>query len=148
MILRLHGQAGHVAHRSVTMSASPSNSKISTRKHEKYTVSIVKRSYDKTYYNTYIIRLIMISAVYTGVRARPSRSRGCRSVRSRCRHARFVAVTFLRGFDGVIVFFVFFPMCVSLFERNNRKKKNTRFSSSPDRFGADRVRRVPYASRK
>lgn len=78
MVLRLHGQAGHVA-----MSASPSNSKISTRKHEKYTVSIVKRSYDKTYYNTYIIRLIMISAVYTGVRARPSRSRGCRSVPGR-----------------------------------------------------------------
>lgn len=70
-----------------------------------------------------IIRLIMISPVYTGVRARPSRSRGCRSVRSRCRHARFVTVTFLRGFDGVIVFFFrFFSHVCSPFERNDRKK--------------------------
>lgn len=44
MTLRLHhGYARHVAYRSVTLSASPSNSTISTRKHEKYTPSIVKR---------------------------------------------------------------------------------------------------------
>lgn len=91
-----------------------------------------------------IIRLIMISPVYTGVRARPSRSRSCRPVRSRCRHARFVAVTFLRGFDGVIVFF--FPMCCSTV-RTNRPQKTRVFRRRPIVLEPP-VRRVPYTSRK
>lgn len=127
MILRLHGHAGHVAHRSVTLSAIPSNSKISTRKHEKYTVSIVKRSYDKTYYNTSYNDIARVHGCACTSVAFPRLSVGPVALPSRAIRHGHVPPRLRRRYS--FFFSVFFLMCVH--RSNEMTAKNTRFPSSP-----------------